>query len=646
MMKLPPELILDLLQTQPTTRGELSKWKRKASKAFHLPMISNQALLQGLRTSPIHNPSSPPLTLRGGTSGAALERLLRVRDVRTLSGVAIVTVLVKPYVCPGQCVYCPTEVRMPKSYIETEPAAQRALRLNFDPFVQMTSRLSVLNRNGHPTDKIELIVKGGTWSAYPKTYQRWFLKECYRAANMFAARGDKEVKRLGDEESDTIKPNSYSEVELLNQGDRTMVETYNKKGGWATGESTEAEILAEEQVNETAGNRIIGLTLETRPDWINEAEIRQLRVLGCTRVELGAQAIDDGILTLIKRGHDVASIARAIALLRDAGFKVDVHMMPQLPGATAQKDVEMFRLLFDDPRFRPDMVKIYPCVVTPSAELYQWWKSGKYTPYSDAELIETLITIKSEIIPRYCRISRLIRDIPSQHIAAGNKVTNLRETVQHIMKKRELQCKCLRCREVGHQQEAGISHRLGRGPARCGGNQESRLFVEEYKASSGTEYFLSIESEDRKVVYAFCRLRIPGNTDQRCHSRTGGNPETIVDPRSRSGMTKEQKDRLLDLLPETRDCAFIRELHTYGQLVPIESSVVKGQSPVNDLRLTPDDLRLAQHTGLGRQLMSKAEEIVKAQGIKKIAVIAGVGVREYYRKLGYALEGTYMIKVV
>jgi len=626
-MPLPPELILDLIQTQPTTRGELSKWKRKAAKKFNIPLSSNQSILDGVRS--MHSSSNLD----------SIERLLRVRDVRTLSGVAIITVLVKPYACPGQCVYCPTEVRMPKSYIETEPAAQRALRLNFDPFIQMTSRLSVLERNGHPTDKIELIVKGGTWSAYPKAYQRWFLKECYQAASSFRQYTDEtEIRsdpclpdrQAGQGQDDSIKPNSYSDVEELNRGDRTMVETYNKKGDWATGESTEEEILSVQTINETAAHRIIGLTLETRPDWINEAEVRQLRILGCTRVELGAQAIDDNILHLIKRGHDVASIARAIALLREAGFKVDFHMMPQLPGSTAQKDIEMFKLLFEDPRFRPDMVKIYPCVVTPSAELYQWWKSGKYTPYSDEELIETLITIKSEIIPGYCRISRLIRDIPSQHIVAGNKVTNLRETIQRIMKERGLKCQCLRCREVGHQRvvrhkTSDISTEVSALPLT---SYDLRLFVEEYEASNGKEYFLSIESEDREVVYAFCRLRIPTPLLRR-------HPGPDQDPIAQSPDSGQARmTNLYNLLPEIQDCAFVRELHTYGQLIGIDA-------PTSDLQPLTSAV---QHTGLGRQLMEKAEEIVHAQGLQKIAVIAGVGVREYYRKLGYALEGTYMIK--
>src|SRR3989338_6791055 len=262
-MSLPIQIIEDLLKAQPATRGQLSQWKRKAAKKFNLPIISNSLLLENLRHN--HTPTNSKLQT---TNDQLLERLLRVRDVRTLSGVAIITVLVKPYACPGQCVYCPTEVRMPKSYIETEPAAARALRLNFDPYIQMISRLSVLARNGHPTDKIELIVKGGTWSAYPKAYQRWFLKECYRAANEF---GNLE-SRIKNGETVSLNSkfeilnSSYADVEQLNQGDRKLVEDFNKRGSWATGESTEEEILSEQHINETADHRVIGLTLETRPD--------------------------------------------------------------------------------------------------------------------------------------------------------------------------------------------------------------------------------------------------------------------------------------------------------------------------------------------------------------------------------------------
>ncbi len=589
-MILPPQLIEDLLEAQPRTRAELSRWKRTVSKRYSVSLPTNQTLLDHIRQSALRAPSTASTI----EAVAIMERALRIRDVRTLSGVAIITVLVKPYACPGLCVYCPTEVRMPKSYIETEPAAQRALRLNFDPYVQMIKRLEVLDRNGHPTDKIELIIKGGTWSAYPKAYQRWFLKECYRAANEFARRHSEQREESQDPsakpQDDVVKPSTYADVESLNQGDRTLVETYNKKGDWVTGESTEEEILDVEKINETAAHRIIGLTLETRPDWIDEAEIRQLRILGCTRVELGAQAIDDTILTLIKRGHDVASIARAIALLREAGFKVDVHMMPQLPGTTPQKDVEMFRMLFNDPRFRPDMVKIYPCSVVRGSLLEKLYKKGKYVPYSQKELFDLLLEMK-KITPRYVRISRLIRDIPSTDVTAGSNITNLREYLQKKLHNENIRCQCLRCREIAHQLTHFPKQKLSL----------PILFVDSYKASDGTEYFLSFEDEERKAVYAFCRFRIPSKNSS----------QTIY-------------------LPELKDTALLRELHTYGYLVPIHTETNKEDAP--------------QHTGLGRRLMEKAEEIAKIHGFQKIAVISGIGVREYYRKLGYTLERTYMVK--
>ena len=485
----------------------------------------------------------------GAARQPRLERMLKRREVRSLSGVAIVTVLTKPYACPGKCVYCPTEAIMPKSYLSNEPAAMRALLNRFDPWRQVTSRLTALTENGHDADKVELIVKGGTWSAYPWDYQQWFIKRCFDAANAFAA---------------------------------------------AAGAGAAPRTLAASQTrNETAKHRIIGITLETRPDWISPKEIVRLRTLGCTRVELGVQSIDDRILALTKRGHDVASVVAAAALLKDAGYKTDFHMMPQLPGATPASDLAELRGIFEDPRFRPDMLKIYPCVTVELAELHDWWKRGEYVPYPDAALVETLIAAKTSV-PRYCRISRLIRDIPSTSIVAGNAVTNLRQTIQDEMKKRGLRCDCLRCREIGRAAQAE--------PSLAAAKPE--FFDEAYQANGGEERFLSFEDRDRRAVFAFCRLRLP--------------------PKEPVGASVE----VHDALPAVCGAAFVRELHTYGTLVPIE-----GRDP-----------EASQHKGLGRKLMAEAERIALAAGYRRLAVISGVGVRGYYRKLGYRLSGTYMVK--
>jgi len=479
-----------------------------------------------------------------------LERILTRREVRSMSGVAVVTVLTKPWPCPGRCTYCPTEARMPKSYLANEPAAMRALALKFEPWRQVTFRLRSLAANGHPVDKIELIVKGGTWSAYPWKYQQWFIKRCFDACDQLDARRRRRSASLAEAQ----------------------------------------------KINETAGHRVIGLTLETRPDRITPAEVARLRALGCTRVELGVQTVDDRVLALVRRGHDAAAVAAAVRLLKAAGFKTDFHLMPQLPGATPASDLRSLRRIFSDAAFRPDMVKIYPCVVLKSAELYRSWRDGSFVPYPDKKLIELLIKFKTEV-PRYCRISRLVRDIPSTSIVAGNPVTNLRQVLRALMDQRGLRCHCLRCREIGHA--AKDDPRLLLAPP--------RLFDETYESAGGTEHFLSYEDARRRAVFAFCRMRLPG-----------------------SAAAGDRVDELQGLMPEVRDAAFLRELHTYGHLVPIDTN----------------EAEASQHKGWGKKLMAEAERLARRAGFKKMAVISGIGVRGYYRKLGYRLQGTYMVKAI
>jgi elongator complex protein 3 len=504
-----------------------------------------------------------------------LEKLLCKRPVRTLSGVAIITVLTKPFKCPGACIYCPNEAGMPKSYLSNEPAAARAKLNKFDPYKQVKMRLEALKANGHPTDKIELIIKGGSWTAYPKKYREWFVAKCFCAGNK------------------TGLPKPYKLVGL------------RKPSGlkWA------------QKKNETSKHRIIGLTTETRPDLINEKEILHLRKIGCTRVELGVQTIYDDILKRCHRGHGVKEITKATKLLKDAGFKVDYHLMPGLPGSTFQKDIKMFEEIFTNPNFMPDTIKIYPCTVIPNTPLYNLWKRGKYKPLGDKQLIKMLIKVKSKIIPRFCRIARLIRDIPSPSIAAGNKITNLREYIQKEMRQKNLKCKCLRCREVGHQRFAKIKNQK---PKIKNTNKKLKIFIDKYNASKGIEYFLSVEDKDREVVYAFLRLRLlqPPHSPPVSQSEIGG---------VRGGLNPKC------FIPELRGAALIRELHTYGHLVPLKTESRKLKAEI-------------QHTGLGKKLMEKAEEISKKAGFRKMAIISGIGVREYYRKLGYKLEGTYMTR--
>ncbi len=337
----------------------------------------------------------------------AFEKILKTRSIRTESGVAVVAVLTKTYPCPGQCLYCPTEKEMPKSYLSNEPAVMRAIASNFDPYLQVQNRLRSLELNGHETDKIELIVMGGTFSYLPKAYQKKFIAECFRACNEYDVYKVRKIRKL-----------------TKSQG-------------------LDEKLLKEQKKNERAKHRIVGLTLETRPDYIDEKEILNFRNLGCTRVELGVQSIFDDVLEKNKRGHLVQKTIEATKLLKDAGFKINYHIMPGLPGSSLERDYEMFEKLFSVSAFQPDMLKIYPTVVIRNSALYNQWKKKKYAPLADAQFKEFILKVKNEIIPPYVRIARLVRDVPTTSIIAGPTVSNLRQVIAHRSR-----CQCIRCREV------------------------------------------------------------------------------------------------------------------------------------------------------------------------------------------------------
>jgi elongator complex protein 3 len=521
-------IILDCYKKQPKDIEALNNIKRRilrTIKAGYIP-TSTQLLKAYHRLVKENKIKESP----------QLEQNLLRRAVRTLSGVTIVTALTKPFPCPGQCTYCPTEARMPKSYLSDEPAAARALSLKFDPYEQTWRRLEALKKNGHPIDKVELIIKGGTWNSYPITYQYWFIARCFEACNR-------------------TRKSAVSEKMSLDDLRKQMVKIQNK--------------------NEKAKHRIIGLTLETRPDFINKKTIEAMREMGTTRIEMGVQHIDPKIMEMTKRGHGLNETVEATKLLRHYGFKVDYHLMPQLPGSTPAKDLKMMRQIFSDPRLRPDMIKIYPCTVVKNSELYDWVANGTFKPYSDKHLLRILKEFKSDV-PRYLRISRLIRDIPSHHIMAGNMMTNLRQLIQFEMKAEGKTCQCLRCREVGHQTQIDWD------------KDKITKFVDQYESSGGTEYFISFENSTRDAVLAFCRFRI--------------------DPAG--------------IYP-----AFIRELHVYGQ----------------SLEIAQRKLGATQHTGMGKEMMKTAMDICRENKIPRLAVISGVGVRDYYRKLGAKLDGNYMV---
>lgn len=537
------QIIKKIIKLKPQNHQEFSKIKRKICGEFKIAPISNSDLFEIYQKL---------LNKKEISKQSWLENLLKKHPIRTLSGVAIIAILTKPYPCPGKCFYCPNEKGIPKSYLSNEPAVMRAVLCKFDPYKQIQVRLKSLEATGHPTDKIELIIMGGTWSYFPKKYQTWFIKRCFEALCQL----------------------SVASYQLSDKKELTLKEL--------------------QKINEKAKHRCVALTLETRPDFINLKEIKRMRELGCTKVELGVQALDDSILQLNIRGHKLEQIIQATKLLKDAGFKVCYHMMPNLPGSTLNKDFKMFEKLFNDSDFKPDLLKIYPCVVTKNSKLYTFWKQGKYKPYSFQQLIDLLIKIKT-IVPRYVRIIRVIRDIPSSSIEAGNKISNLREIVQQEMEKQNLKCQCIRCRQVKCQIHPDV-HR-GKN-VKC---QMLKMFSEKYEASDGTEYFLSFEDAQRENLYAFLRLRISKKL-----STTG------------------------NLFPILKNAAIIREVHTYGQAVMIGKK----------------DKKAIQHFGLGKKLIIEAEKIVQTLEIKKIAVISGVGVREYYRKLRYRLRDNYMVKFI
>lgn len=545
MENLEEKIIKTILEKKVDSPFKLNELKREFAEKHGTGFISNPSLLNSYR----HLVEQKKIE-----QNKNLENLLQINKIRTLSGVAVVAVLTKPAGCPGKCIYCPTEKNLPKSYLPKEPAVMRAVLNDFDPFGQVRTRLASLRATGHETDKIELIVIGGTFSSLPKDYRTWFIARCFEAAN-----------------------------------DKTK--TKNPKQGYGI-----KELINAQRSNEKAKHRIVGITVETRPDHIDEKEIKFLRQLGVTRIELGVQSIYDDVLELTRRGHLVKETINATKLLKDAGFKIGYHMMPDLPGSTPTKDIGMFEELFKDQNFQPDLLKIYPTVVTKNTALYRWWQEKKFTPYNDKTLVDTLLAIK-KTIPAYVRISRLIRDIPAGDIIAGSKISNLRQTLDSESKKQGWGCRCIRCREIKNYSAETDKIEL------C----DIRRI--DYNASGGKEIFLSFEDLKNDKLLALLRLRIPSWY------------YTKKD-------TKRTPAKKL-LFPSLKNAAIIREVHTYGRLVPVSGKIIGA----------------SQHYGFGRRLIEEAERIaIQEFGIKKIAVISGIGVRGYYRKFGYRLRNGYMIK--
>lgn len=441
---------------------------------------------------------------------------------KTLAGVTPIAVMIKPRACKhGTCLYCPN-LNVPQSYTPLSPPVIRAKMLNYDAEKQVTARIKAFKLMNHPTDKIELIIMGGTFLSYPLDYQYNFIKKCYDALNKKKSSNLEQAKKL----------------------------------------------------NERAKHRCVALCIETRPDVCSEKDIERMLEFGCTRVELGVQCLDDNIYKKINRGHKVKEVIDATKRLKDAGFKVGYHIMPGLPGSNQKKDLQMFKKIFSNPSFKPDQLKIYPCQVIQGSKLEEVYNQGKFKPYTKEET-ETILARMLKIVPEYCRVMRIMREIPPNYLTAGTIRIDLRKDVEEKLRTQKAEIKEIRFREIGfnlRDSKKRIDSHL-------------KLKVIKYKASERDEYFLEIVNKDN-ILFGLLRLRI----------------------------NKTQ--------------AFVRELHVYGKT----------------LELGKKDKSSFQHKGLGKQLMKEAEKIAKKSKATKLLVISGVGVRQYYRKLGYKLENEYIIK--
>ena len=514
-----------------------------------------------------------------------LLQLLRMKPRRTASGVATITVITKPWPCSSDCLYCPNDIRMPKSYLADEPACQRAERNYFDPYLQVRSRLVALREMGHVTDKVELIVLGGTWSDYPTAYQVWFVRELFRAVNEFSGGGyagdspeerDRRYRGCGlTYDTDELIRRTQDLQAKVDAGTCTYneaIRTLGQSGAWETAASWQQaswdDLQQEHTANEQAANRVVGLTIETRPDLITPESARSMRRLGCTKIQMGIQSLDQHILDLNRRHVTVEQIADAFAALRLAGFKIQVHFMANLLGATPNADKVDYLRLVRDERFLPDEVKLYPCCLVGSSRLGTHYADGTWQPYDEEDLVNLLVA-DTLATPAYTRISRMIRDISSTDIVAGNKKTNLRQMVEMRIRAQEAPYQEIRMREVATDDVAA---------------EELHLDCMRYQTTVSEERFLQWVTEDYRIA-GFLRLS----------------------------------------LPISGDIAMIREVHVYGRVAGLGSSEAGG----------------AQHVGLGRQLVEEACAQAREAGYKATDVISAVGTRGYYRRLGFVDNGLY-----
>ncbi len=541
------ELLNKILQGNIKTEIDLNREKKTTSAKYRLSNLPGNSLILSQALPDEYD---------------SVIELLQRKPVRTISGVAVIAVMTSPAPCPhGTCIPCPggpdSDYQSPQSYMGHEPATMRAIQHDYDPYRQVTGRLEQLKLIGHPINKAELIIMGGSFTARNICYQEWFVKRCIEAMNDFG------VNNNNSDTSDTpvtLVPHDTSDT-----------------GVFRYFEDVQAQ-------NETATVRNVGMTFETRPDWVGIEEVDRMLGYGGTKVEIGVQSIYDNVLEKMNRGHGVSHTIRANSVLRDSGFKVGFHMMPGLPGSSLDMDLKMFETLFQDERFRPDYMKIYPTLVTPGTRLYDMWKSGEYQALELEDAVELIANVKA-MLPPWLRLQRVQRDIPAWQIEGGVTKSNLRQLAGERLNEKGGRCRCIRCREAGHKGLKGIEP------------ENVRQVVESYRVCGGDEHFISYEDIEQDVLIGFLRLRYPYSPHR----------------------------------PELESAALVRELHVYGSMVSVGQKAGEKQW---------------QHKGYGEELLNEAEKLAKEAGFGKLAIISGMGVREYYRKLGFERDGAYMSKLI
>jgi elongator complex protein 3 len=521
------EVIKNLMQIHSPTPNDLSRAKARAASKYRLEKTpSNSEIIRILKPE----------------EKRKLLPLLRRKSTRTISGVTVIATMTKPHKCPQDkpCAYCPggPTQGVPQSYTGYEPAAMRGLQNQFDPYLQVKTRIEQLKAIGHKVDKVELIIMGGTFPATPLDYQNWFIQRCLDAIT----------------------------------------------------EKNSASLEEAKKNTETSRIRNVGITVETRPDWAKETHVDNMLNMGVTRVEMGVQNPSDKIYRIVGRKHSVADVVQATRIMKDAGLKVVYHLMPGLPGANREKDLEAFKEVFNNASFKPDMIKIYPCLVLKDTTAYKWYREGTYRPYTNDEATDLIAEVKT-IIPPWIRIMRVQRDIPAPLIVAGVNKSNLRQLVQKKLAEKSLRCRCIRCREVGHRMR---NDNIKPDPKKV------KILTTRYKASEGQEIFISAEDPEKDVLIGYLRLRIPSEKAHR--------PEVKAAP-----------------------CTIVRELHVYGSLVPVGRHVAKAW----------------QHKGYGAILLAEAErKTLEDYSFKKILVISALGTKQYYERFRYNYDGVYMSKTL